>query len=288
MSRIKGMVYSLPTEGRIVIGTATEEFDGKRTPVALNRFVIKTNEIVNGTYTVHEMHKAVAKATGQDEQKMTFIPIRFIYNDVDVNLRLRYEAYNPLGQLICAGDGECAMRQGPEGLNKVGCPGAKNCEFGKQAKCAPRTRMNVKIDIPTPAGVVNDDYSTFSVKSSDWNSAMALSCKLDAISSELKGNIVGVPMLLTLREKSVLTGLQETVYYLDLVLAQSIEASMKLAKGYADSLASLGINQAGFDAVVKKGLTNSAFDAASEEDDFMEFSEATQTMTSQKKSADYL
>lgn len=261
------MTYQIPTVGRIAIGEIIEA-NGKRLPRRLSHFRITAQHKRDGNWVEHPITAAVAKKMGVEPGKLTEIPIKLMVNDPDLIVRERYEAYTDKGRILCAGDGCKAKRMGRDGdIEAIDCPGPDKCEFGIRNRCDLMVRANVQIDVEDADRYTNDEMSTFILRSGGINTARTLNRKLKFMAGLFDGNLVGIPMILKLRAKSSAMSYQSTFYYVDIVLAQSLKESKKLANAEAKERQELGFNQGMFEKAIKDGLDNGPFEDTPEEFD---------------------
>lgn len=267
---IKNFAYTIPTVGRITIGEKRDK-DGKRLPVKLNHFQITAQHQREGRFVQHPVQEVVAGETGQAPDKLQWIPIKLMFNDPDLSVRERYEAFGADGRMLCAGDGEIARRKQGATVEEVKCPGADHCEYGKQARCKLMTRLNVQIDVPKSEKFTPDPLSSFILRSAGFNTARTIRAKLTALAAMLGGKLTGVPLQMRLRQKSSTGSCHSIFYYVDIVPATDLISCAQLAKKYAEDMANAGLNQQAFEEVIKAGLANGPFEDTSE--DFLEAAE---------------
>lgn len=253
------MTYQIPTVGRIAIGEIIEA-NGKRLPRRLSHFRITAQHKRDGNWVEHPITAAVAKKMGVEPGKLTTIPIKLMVNDPDLIVRERFEAYTTKGRILCAGDGCKAKREVDNEIKEVDCPGPDKCTFGVTNKCDLMVRANVQIDVEDTDNYTHDEMSTFILRSGGINTARTLNRKLKFLAGLFNGKLVGVPMLLKLRAKSSAMSYHSTFFYVDIVLAQSIKESMKLAKEHANECEELGLDYSKLEAEIKAGLDNGPFE----------------------------
>lgn len=270
MSKIKNFAYTIPTVGRITIGERVEH-NGQRLPHKLNHFKITGHHQRDGRFVEHPAHSVVAAQTGQDKDKVTWIPIKLMFDDPELSVRERYEAFSPDGRMLCAGDGETARRRQGAEVEQVLCAGADHCAYAKMARCKLMTRLNVQLNVPAGGTYTADPLSTFILRSSGFNTARTIRAKLTSLAAILGGRLTGVPLELRLRQKSSAASYQSIFYYVDIVPATDLISCAQLAKKHADDMLNAGLDQAAFEAAVKEGLANGPFEDTSE--DFLEAAE---------------
>lgn len=268
---IKNFSYTIPTVGRIAIGEIREN-SGKRLPNKLNHFIITSQHKRGGQWVHHPIADVVAAETGQTKEAMTEIPVAFMFNDPDLSVRERYEAFDNEGRMLCAGDGEKARRVVGTKVESVDCAGCDHCSFAKTARCKLMTRLNVQINVVDEEKKARiDPMSSFILRSSGFNTARTLHSKLKYFHAMLGGKLVGIPFKLKLRQKSTSKSRQSIFFYVDLVLDCSLSEAASLAKATAETMSSIGLNQEAFENAVREGLANGAFEDTIE--DFAEFEE---------------
>ena len=260
---IKNFSYTIPTVGRISIGEKVEH-KGASLPSRLNHFQITAQHKRDGKWVEHPITESICKETGQAKDKITEIPVCLMFNNPDLSIRERYEAFDDKGRMLCAGDGEKARRMVAGKIETVDCAGKDQCQFARTARCKLMTRLNVQINVDSqhkngkPAPL--DPLSSFILRSSGINTARTLHSKLHYLHSVLGGRLVGVPFILKLRQKSSVQSYQSIFYYADLVPAVSLIEAAKLAKLTAEQMEEAGLDQAAFEQAVQRGLDNGPFE----------------------------
>lgn len=251
---LKNLAYTVPTLGRISIGEITVK-NGKRLPQRLNHFKITAQHKNEGEWAMHPLHKEVATKMGVAEDKVTEIPVRLMFNTPSLNMRERYEAFDRNGRIICAGDGETARQTCKGAINAVQCPGPDRCDFGLENRCDVFARLNVQIEGQ------NDPLSSFILRTGSFNAVKTLREKLEMMHAYFGGRLVGVPLLLKLRQKSSSMSMQSKFYYVDLVLNKvSLAVAAKLARDAEEGMKQDGIDQQAFEQAVMGGINNGGFE----------------------------
>ncbi len=140
---IKGLAITPPVIGRISIGKVVEK-NGKRLPEKDDQLTI-TSQIQNRDGWVnHPLDEALRKASGSD--KLRSIPIRFLFNEPDLNFRAEYNMFDSRsGRPLCVGNGETCKRYTATGMQSLPCPSPDGCELAKGGACKPYGRLNVMI-----------------------------------------------------------------------------------------------------------------------------------------------
>lgn len=269
---IKNFSYTIPTVGRISIGEKVVH-NGTYLPLRLNHFMITSQHKREGKWVEHPITNAVVKSTGQSKEKITEIPVCLMFNDPDLSIRERYEAFDDKGRMLCAGDGERARRLVAGKIEVVDCPGKDQCQFARMARCKLMTRLNVQINVEPEnqqgKPVTSDPLSSFILRSTGVNTARTLHSKLKYLHAILGEKLIGVPFTLKLRQKSSVQSHQSIFFYADLVPACSLVDAAKFAKEAAQQMADAGLNQEAFEAAVRAGLDNGPFEDTLE--DFAEY-----------------
>lgn len=209
----------LPTIGRIKIGIKTPYTtrDNKTIliPKKLDHFIITKNiKDESGNFIVDkELMKAVAKATGQDVNHITMIPIIFPYIKPDLNLQTWLRSFEN-GKPYCRGNGEIAERWEEGKSFTVACP----CERyelpdNDSRKCKIYARLNVIIRDAKQFGGVWVFHTT------GQRSVLSLISQMSYFSEQLQGYLSHYVFLLMLNQERVVTpeGNISTIYYVNIV-----------------------------------------------------------------------
>lgn len=263
---INSLAITTPVIGTIRLGDVAINQKGKRYPVRSNHFKITAQfKDGEGRWVDHPMHKHVAETTGQDPERITEIPVRLMFNDPELNLRARYEAFDKDGRTVCAGDGKCARRLEGGRVSTVDCPGAQACAFGREVRCDLFARLNVMIDGQ------DDEFSSFILRTESFNAVRTLYAKMGRMRAMFGNRLVGVPFLLKLRQKATSMSCWTKFWYADLVLnkVNKFEA-IKMAKEYEESMLAAGLSQQDFEQEALAGLQNGAFEEGVEDFDEIE------------------
>lgn len=263
---LPNLSYPIPTIGRIAFGDVVENERGKRIPLSLNHFVITAQYKQNGQWIIHPIQAEIAKKMNVEENKITEIPVKVMFNDPSLTIRERLECYQD-GRLSCASCGEAkARRATAAGMQTVDCAGAESCEFAKTTRqgCDLMARINLQIDAGSEK-VKNDEFSSFILRTRGYNSARTIRQKLSMCASLFNGKLIGLPFILKLRKKSTPVSYNSPFYYVDLVLDCSIMDGAKLVMQTMNDMLSAGLNQEALESAVRKGLANGPFEDTVEE-----------------------
>jgi hypothetical protein len=110
---IKGLALTPPVVGRIAIGKVVEK-GGKRLPEKDDEFTLTSQVQARDGWINHPLDEALRKEAGA---KLRVIPIRLLFDDVDLNLRASYTLFDRTnGRPVCVGNGETCKRATPSGF----------------------------------------------------------------------------------------------------------------------------------------------------------------------------
>jgi hypothetical protein len=136
---IKGLAITPPIIGRISIGRVIEK-NGKRLPEKDDQFTLTTQVQNKEGWVNHPLDETLRKESG--EQKLRTIPVRFLFNDPELNLRAEYTCFDRKnGRPICTGNGETCRRRTPAGMETLPCPTPELCDIGQGGLCKPFARL---------------------------------------------------------------------------------------------------------------------------------------------------
>lgn len=258
---IKNLAITTPILGAIRLGEVVENKDGKRIPVRNNHFKITGQyKDADGNWVEHPLHKKVAAQMGVEPDKITEIPIRLMFNDPELNMRARYEAFDRSGRIVCAGDGATARRSDGGKIETVQCPGADHCKFGVKANCDLFGRLNVMIDGQ------DDQFSTFIIRTESFNSVRTVFAKMSRMRAMFGNRLAGVPFKLKLVQKASKASYWSKFFYFDLQLHNvSLEEAGKLAIDHENAMTTAGLDMKAFEDAARKDLANGAFEDSQEE-----------------------
>ena len=256
---IKNLIPTLAERGKIKIGTLGEKqksAKGKeyRLPVRLDHFLITTMErgtdglLVQDTALMQRL-KTLQETEGKNG-KLTEIPIRLLYDELDLNFQTRLACYKPIklpGETKehlgcwCSGDRETAQRLNSAGKYVEGrCP----CErweptYAGPEKCRTLGTLSCLIDCTDRIGGV------WKFRTGSWNSVNAIYASLLLIQTITGGGrldaeglpigpLAGIPLKMVITPKSTeipTTGQKTTIYVVSLEYA-----------GAEDQLAKIGFD----------------------------------------------
>jgi len=215
---IKNLIPRLAETGRIKIGEKGEmktSQGGKQfaQPRKLDHFLITTMQRdAAGRLMPDAGLIARLKPEGG---KITEIPVRLLYDDIDLNFPTRYASYRG-ARCWCSGDGEAAFRlTGENGkYQEVSCPCERvNPLYTGQDKCKILGTLQVLIEGVDRIGGV------WKYRTTSWNTVNAILSSLALVKTVTGGPLAGIPLHLVLSPKTVTvptTGQSMLVYVVSL------------------------------------------------------------------------
>ena len=199
---IKNLIPRLAERGRIKIGEKGEmktSSQGKQfaQPKKLDHMLITTMQRdAAGRLIPDTLLMARLKP---EDGKITEIPIRLLYDDIDLNFLTRYACYKG-SRCWCSGDGETAQRlTGANGkYQKTPCP----CErqdplYQGQDKCKTLGTLQVLIE------GVNRIGGVWKLRTTSWNTVNAILSSLTLIKTITGGPLAGIPLWMVMSPKTV-------------------------------------------------------------------------------------
>lgn len=254
---LKGLAITPPVIGRISIGRVVEK-NGKRLPEKDDQFTVTTQ--VQGRDGWH-LHPVDAELRKTNTGKLRAIPVRFLFNDPDLNLRAEFSCFDrKSGRPVCVGNGETCRRAGEAGIQDLPCPSPDSCAFGQGGACKPYGRLNVLIG-------GEDEMGSFIFRTTSYNSIRSLAARLHYFSA-VSGNLLAcLPLELKLRGKSTTQSYRSAIYYVDLGVrsGSTLEAAITEAHELDARRRAAGFDQAALDAAARAGFSNGAFEDSIEE-----------------------
>lgn len=223
---IKGLTPGLLERGKIKIGikgAVRQTRDGNSSyqlPQKLDHFIVTST--VRGADGNFQHDSDVMQLLGA---KPTEIPIRLVYDDIDLNFPARYACYQGK-TLFCTGDGERARRariksDKVDGYDMVPC----TCErqdpsYEGKDKCKITGTLSVMIDGAAAVGGV------WKFRTTSYNSVVGIMSSLAMISRISGGRLAGIPLTMKLTAKTVqepVTGSQQTIYVVGIEYKGTVE-----------------------------------------------------------------
>jgi len=238
---IVGRTHALPERGKIKIGGKGETRKSQgggdyQLPVKYDHFVVTTmDKDGSGNFSPDTaLMQSVAALTGQKADHLTTLPVRLLYDDIELDFGSRYACYSGK-TLVCSGNGDKAQRLGPDGKYAERACTCERLEFGYAVtKESPLCKINgvlaVVIEGMDTVGAV------WKFRTTSFNSWSAMMGSMQFIQAVTGGKLAGIPLLLTLRPKQVTApnGAQQTVYVVSLEFPGDV-AKLQSA-GYALAL----------------------------------------------------
>ncbi|CAJ5019000.1 putative hydrolase/metal-binding protein [Burkholderia pseudomallei] len=254
---LKGLAIVPPIIGRISIGRVVEK-NGKRLPEKDDQFTLTTQVQQRGEWLLHPLNEALRKATSG---KLRAIPVRFLFNDPDLNLRAEYSCFDrETGRPVCVGNGETCRRAGDSGIEELPCPSPDACAFAQGGACKPYGRLNVLIGD-------EDELGSFVFRTTSFNSIRTLAARLHYFAA-VSGNLLAcLPLELKLRGKSTTQSYRSAIYYVDLCVRtnSTLEAAIIEARELDARRKTAGFDQQALDTAAHAGFSNGAFEESIEE-----------------------
>lgn len=206
---IKNLTPQLAERGKIKIGAKGEvktSQGGKQfaQPQKLDHFVVTTlqrdaaGRLLPDTALMSRLLAAQA-AAGNGNGKLTEIPVRMLYDDIELNFLTRYACYRGT-RCWCSGDGETAQRSTGNngGYQTVPCPCERqNALYTGQDKCKILGTLQVLIEGTDRIGGV------WKFRTTSWNSVNAILSSLTLIKAVTGGPLAGIPLWIVLSPKTV-------------------------------------------------------------------------------------
>jgi hypothetical protein len=230
---VKGLTPQLAETGRIKIGEKGEvktSSQGKQfmQPRKLDHFLVTTMQRdAAGRLMPDAALMARLKPEGG---KITEIPVRLLYDHIDLNFQTRYACYRG-NRCWCSGDGEWAQRFGEGRVDDAtvepGFRQAKGSEYGRvpcpcerqdpfytgQDRCKILGTLQVLLEGTDRIGGV------WKFRTTSWNTVNAVLSSLALIKTITGGPLAGIPLHLVLSPKTVTvptTGQNLVVYVVSL------------------------------------------------------------------------
>lgn len=249
---IKGLALTPPVVGRIAIGKVVEK-NGKRLPEKDDEFTITSQVQSRDGWVHHPLDEALRKDSGT--AKLRAIPIRLLFDDVDLNLRANYTLFDrSIGRPVCVGNGENCKRASDSGMQSLPCPSPHACKFG-EGICKPYGRLHVRIGD-------EDELGSFVFRTTGYNSIRTLAARLKYFSALSGGRLSCLPLELRLRGKSTTQSHRSPIYYVDLTVRTGISMAEALAEARAEEERRLaaGFNQIALDQAAQLGFASGVFE----------------------------
>jgi len=255
---IKGLVITPPVIGRISIGKVVEK-NGKRLPEKDDQFTITTQVQGKEGWINHPLDAELRQSS--ENGKLRVIPVRFLFNEPDLNLRAEYSLFDRRsGRPLCVGNGETCRRSTSQGIQSLPCPSPEGCELAKGGACKPYGRLNVQIG-------EDDQLGTFIFRTTGFNSIRSLTARLNYYQA-VSGNFLScLPLALRIRGKSTAMSFHAAIFYVDITTREgmSLEEAIDEARTLDRHRRESGYDQAGLDQAAQQGFANGEFEDTEEE-----------------------
>ena len=255
---IKGLAITPPILGRISIGKVVEK-NGKRLPEKDDQFTITSQIQSKEGWIKHPLDEQLRSKA--PNQKLRTIPVRMIFNDPDLNLRVEYTLFDrQTGRPICVGNGETCQRLTNQGVEQHPCPSPDLCSLAQGGNCKPYGRLHVNLD-------ESDELGTFIFRTTGFNSIRTLAARLSYYHAASNGLLSCLPLQLTLRGKSTTQSYRTPVYYVDLTLRDGVnlQHAIQMAKDIDQQSKNSGFNQQALDQMARQGYGIARFEVNAEE-----------------------
>ena len=230
---VKGLMPGLMEVGKIKIGIKGKEVKSKegdktfRLPQKIDHFrIVKNERDENDDYVLDDQILNIIKDEGKGvynkEDNLIKIPIRLLYNDIDLSFPTQHVSY-VAGKLSCSGNGEKAKtRDGRE--TKCPCPRLNNEYTGKD-KCKISGTLSCIIE----GGNVGSCYK---FRTTSINSARYILSSLMLIKAATGGLLSFIPLRLVINPKKTIipaTGAPTTIYVVTVEFEGGIDELQKKA-----------------------------------------------------------
>lgn len=254
---LKGLAITPPVLGRISIGKIIEK-NGKRLPEKDDQFTITSQVQGRDGWLLHPLNDELRQT---QEDKLRSIPIRFLFNEPDLNFRADYTLFDRnTGRPVCVGNGETCKRQGDDGIKSMPCPSPDACPLAKGGACKPYGRLNVVIGDDDPLG-------SFVFRTTGFNSIRTLAARLQYFQAISGNRLACLPLEMRLRGKSTRQSHGTPIFYADITVrgGLSLEAALLDAQKTDQARRNAGFDQEALDRTARQGFNNGAFEDSEED-----------------------
>lgn len=254
---LKGLAITPPVLGRISIGKVVEK-NGKRLPEKDDQFTITSQVQGREGWLLHPLNDELRQT---QEDKLRSIPIRFLFNEPDLNFRADYTLFDRnTGRPVCVGNGETCKRQCEDGVKSMLCPSPDACPLAKGGACKPYGRLNVVIGDDDPLG-------SFVFRTTGFNSIRTLAARLQYFQAISGNRLACLPLEMRLRGKSTRQSHGTPIFYVDITVrgGLSLEAALLDAQKTDEVRRSAGFDQEALDRAARQGFNNGAFEDSEED-----------------------
>ena len=282
---IKGLMLTPPVVGRISIGKVVER-QGKRLPEKDDEFTLTTQVQYRSGWALHPLdgvlrseqkgrtqgHPQAASDNEVTElpqpsaqAKLRSIPVRLLFNEPDLNLRASYTLFDrATARPLCVGDGQHCKRVTHSGVENLPCPGPDHCAIGIEGGCKLFGRFNVRIDHPENH---SDAFSTFVLRTTSVNTIRTLMARMQYLQAVSGGLLAFLPLELRIRGKSTTQSYRAPIYYVDLVLRESLEPEVAVVRAREERLQAqaAGLDLVALDTAAREGYGQGLFEETEED-----------------------
>lgn len=254
---LKGLALTPPVIGRIAIGKMVER-NGKRLPEKDDEFTVTSQIQSKDGWIPHPHNESLRKEPGQ---KLRSIPIRFLFDDPDLNFRVKYTMFDrQSGRPVCVGDGENCRRTTSAGMQSMPCPTPMGCAVGIAGHCKPYGRLHVRIGD-------EDELGSFVFRTTGFNSIRTLTTRMKYYQAVSGNRLASMKLELRLRGKSTTQSHRAPIYYVDITPASraTLENLVQEAVLTRNQQFAAGIDQGLLDEAARAGFALGEFEESEEE-----------------------
>ena len=255
---LKGLAITPPILGRIAIGKVVENQKGQRLPQKDDQFTLTSQLQTREGWVLHPLDEQLR---AEQKGKLRRIPIRFLFNEPDLNFRAEYTLFDrQTSRPLCIGDGQECKRRTRDGMVVLDCPSPIACPIAQNGACKPYGRLNVLIGDEDPLG-------SFIFRTTGFNSIRTLAARL-AYFKAISGNrLACLPLELRLRGKSTRQSKGTPIFYVDITLREgwTLEETLTHAQQLDEQHQLMGYDQKALDRAAKLGFANGDFEDSLEE-----------------------
>jgi len=235
---IKNLVPQLAERGKVKIGEKGEmktSQGGKQfaQPKKLDHFLITTVQRDAAGRLLPDT--GLMAQLNPEGGKLTEIPVRLLYDDIDLNFPTRYASYVG-NRCVCSGDGEVAQRlAGPGKYQEVPCPCDRNAPtYTGNDRCKILGTLQVLIEGTDRIGGV------WKFRTTSWNTVTGILSSLAMLKTITGGPLAGIPLWMVLSPKTVTvpgTGNNMIVYVVSVEYRGIGRKRLEVADGHNEEIA---------------------------------------------------
>jgi len=220
---IQGFVPGLPEIGKIKIGKKGEWRKSSKgreyqPPQKLDHFIITTMDRDEKTGNFVEDTELMESLPKDDSDKLTELPIKFLYNDTVLNFQSRFTCYKGK-TLWCSGDGVGAYRldetTGEREFRDCPCEHSSPDYEGKQI-CKPYGILSCIIDGVKKIGGV------WKFRTTSYHNCRNIPSSMQFVKAITKGQLMGIPLKLVLQPQltQLKNGTQQKLYLVRVIYTE--------------------------------------------------------------------